>query len=279
MREAIRGVPDGTYRSEIWNDGMGTPLRYRVRGRGRAATRSTWTSPSAPPQQPRGGSNCTYGYAAAHTVYPLKCMLSPAVPSNAGGYRPFRVTAPEGSTLNCVRPAAVNMRTRTGWYIAPNLFMALAGPRPERSRHSRGCRPPSRSTGRGRTGASTTTICSRAVARVLPRGATASRGSSGRPAPPTRRSSCSRPGRRCWCSRSAIIPGQRRARPAPRRARPGRPRAEAVGDGRPALGGPLPGWRPDAGGRALRGSLGGAVRGMLLDGTGEVVPTTGSEAW
>jgi 5-oxoprolinase (ATP-hydrolysing)/N-methylhydantoinase A len=80
----------------------------------------------APPQQPRGGSNCTYNYTAAHTVYPLKCILSPGVPSNAGCYRPFRVTAPEGSILNCVKPASVNVRTRTGWYIAPNLFMALA---------------------------------------------------------------------------------------------------------------------------------------------------------
>ena len=26
----------------------------------------------APPQAPRGGSNCTFGYAAAHTTYPLK---------------------------------------------------------------------------------------------------------------------------------------------------------------------------------------------------------------
>jgi 5-oxoprolinase (ATP-hydrolysing)/N-methylhydantoinase A len=60
-------------------------------------------------------------------VYPLKCILSPDVPSNAGCYRPFRVTAPEGSILNCVKPASVNVRTRTGWYIAPNLFMALAG--------------------------------------------------------------------------------------------------------------------------------------------------------
>ena len=85
----------------------------------------------APPQQPRGGSNCTFSYTAAHTVYPLKCILSPGVPSNAGCYRPFRVTAPEGSILNCTKPASVNVRTRTGWYIAPNLFMALADAVPD----------------------------------------------------------------------------------------------------------------------------------------------------
>jgi 5-oxoprolinase (ATP-hydrolysing)/N-methylhydantoinase A len=79
----------------------------------------------APPQFPRGGGNCTFGYSAAHTTYPLKCMLSPEVPSNAGAYRPFTVRATPGSALNCDKPVAVNTRTRTGWYLAPNLFMAL----------------------------------------------------------------------------------------------------------------------------------------------------------
>jgi 5-oxoprolinase (ATP-hydrolysing)/N-methylhydantoinase A len=125
MREAIRRVPDGVYESEIENDGMGTPERYRIRVEVRGDEIDV-DFPVAPPQKARGGSNCTYGYAAAHTTYPLKCVLSPTVPSNAGSYRPLRVTAPLGSTLNCTKPAAVNTRTRVGWYIAPNLFMALS---------------------------------------------------------------------------------------------------------------------------------------------------------
>jgi 5-oxoprolinase (ATP-hydrolysing) len=130
MREAIRRLPDGAYESEIWNDGMGTPERYRVRVVVRGDEIDV-DFPEAPPQTARGGSNCTFGYAAAHTVYPLKCMLSPAVPSNAGSYRPLRVSAPEGSILNCTKPAAVNTRVRTGWYIAPNLFRALSPAAPE----------------------------------------------------------------------------------------------------------------------------------------------------
>jgi N-methylhydantoinase A/oxoprolinase/acetone carboxylase beta subunit/N-methylhydantoinase B/oxoprolinase/acetone carboxylase alpha subunit len=130
IRDAIARVPDGVYRSEIWNDGLGTPLRYPITVTVRGDEIDV-DFPDAPPQQPRGGSNCTYNYTAAHTVYPLKCILSPGVPSNAGCYRPFRVTAPEGSILNCTKPASVNVRTRTGWYIAPNLFMALAGALPD----------------------------------------------------------------------------------------------------------------------------------------------------
>ena len=75
---------------------------------------------------PQGGLNCTFNYTAAHATYPLKCMLSPQVRGNAGCYRPFTVKAPEGSILNCTKPMAVNLRTRTGWYLAPNIFRALS---------------------------------------------------------------------------------------------------------------------------------------------------------
>ena len=57
-------------------------------------------------------------------------MLTPNVRGNAGCYRPFTVKAPEGSILNPRRPASVNIRTRTGWYIAPNIFRALADAAP-----------------------------------------------------------------------------------------------------------------------------------------------------
>ncbi len=84
----------------------------------------------APAQLPQGGLNCTYSYTAAHATYPMKCMLSPQVRSNAGCYRPFTVKAPVGSILNCTKPASVNLRTRVGWYIAPNIFRALADAAP-----------------------------------------------------------------------------------------------------------------------------------------------------
>ncbi|MBV9373896.1 MAG: hydantoinase B/oxoprolinase family protein, partial [Alphaproteobacteria bacterium] len=131
MREAIARVPDGVYESEIWNDGLGTPERYPVRITVQG-DRLAVDLDGAPPQTRRGGSNCTLGYTQAHVTYPLKCMMTPQVPGNAGCYRPFTVTAPSGSILNCDKPAAVNTRTRTGWYLAPNLFMALAEALPGR---------------------------------------------------------------------------------------------------------------------------------------------------
>lgn len=131
MRDAVRAVPEGTYRSDVWFDGIAEPLRLpcavTVAGDEIAVD---WTG--APPQLPQGGVNCTYHYTAAHTTYALKSILTPEIRSNAGCYRPFRVIAPEGSVLNCRFPAAVNERTHTGWHIGPAVFLALAEVLPER---------------------------------------------------------------------------------------------------------------------------------------------------
>ncbi|MCC6716347.1 MAG: hydantoinase B/oxoprolinase family protein [Acetobacteraceae bacterium] len=125
MRAAIRALPDGEYRSEAWNNPLGTRLHYplTVTVRDDAVTLDFT---GAPAQLPQGGLNCTFTYTAAHATYPMKCLLSPAIRSNAGCYRPFTVIAEPGSILNCTRPASVNLRTRVGWYLAPNIFRALA---------------------------------------------------------------------------------------------------------------------------------------------------------
>jgi 5-oxoprolinase (ATP-hydrolysing)/N-methylhydantoinase A len=125
MREAIRALPDGEYRSEIFNNPLGTLLRYPLKVTVAGDTVEL-DFEGAPPQQPMGGLNSTFSYTAAHATYPMKCILSPRIRSNAGCYRPFTVKVPEGSILNCTKPASVNLRTRTGWYIAPNIFRALA---------------------------------------------------------------------------------------------------------------------------------------------------------
>ena len=125
MRAAIRALPDGEYRSSVSfspvDAALDLHLALTVRGDEIAID-----FPDAPAQLAVGGVNSTLNYTAAHATYPLKCMLTPGVRGNAGCYRPFRVTAPEGSIVNCTRPAAVAARTRTGWYLAPAVFRALA---------------------------------------------------------------------------------------------------------------------------------------------------------
>ncbi len=129
MRAAIEALPDGVYSSAVSlspvDAELTLPLKLTVSG-----STVELDFAGAPPQLAQGGVNSTMNYTAAHATYPLKCMLSPAVRGNAGCYRPFTVKAPEGSILNCTRPAAVGVRTRTGWYLAPAVFRALAGAAP-----------------------------------------------------------------------------------------------------------------------------------------------------
>jgi 5-oxoprolinase (ATP-hydrolysing)/N-methylhydantoinase A len=130
MRDAITALPDGEYNSTIWNNPLGKrldyPLKLTVKG-----DEIELDFAGAPPQLAQGGLNSTMNYTSAHATYPLKCMLTPGVRGNAGCYRPFTVKAPEGSILNPKRPASVNMRTRTGWYLAPNIFRALSDAAPK----------------------------------------------------------------------------------------------------------------------------------------------------
>jgi 5-oxoprolinase (ATP-hydrolysing) len=131
MRDAISAIPDGIYTAEVWNNPLGEPMRYPLKLTV-SGSEVELDFEGAPPQLAQGGLNSTLNYTAAHATYPLKCMLTPNVRGNAGCYRPFTVKAPEGSILNCRRPAAVNLRTRTGWYLAPNIFRALAQAAPEK---------------------------------------------------------------------------------------------------------------------------------------------------
>jgi 5-oxoprolinase (ATP-hydrolysing)/N-methylhydantoinase A len=130
MREAIRAIPNGVYHSTISNNPLGTELTYPLKVTVHDESIEL-DFEGVPAQLPQGGLNCTLNYTEAHATYPLKCMLSPNVRGNAGCYRPFTVRAPEGSMLNCTKPASVYLRTRTGWYIAPNLFRALAPAAPK----------------------------------------------------------------------------------------------------------------------------------------------------
>jgi 5-oxoprolinase (ATP-hydrolysing) len=131
MRDAIATLPDGTYHSEVSNILLGQHLRYPLKVTV-AGDKIELDFEGAPPQLARGGLNCTLSFAMAHAAYPLKCMLTPEVRGNAGCYYPITVKAPAGSVYNCTRPTSVAMRARTGWYLAPNVFRALAEATPQR---------------------------------------------------------------------------------------------------------------------------------------------------
>ncbi len=130
MRNAIAQVPAGQYRHAVEFDEINV-LRIEacVTFDGREVTVDfTGTSP----QQPMGGINCTLSYTTGQTSYAIKYLLIPEVPENEGCYGAVRIVAPEKSLLNCVFPASVRTRTRSGWYIHSALAGALASVLPDR---------------------------------------------------------------------------------------------------------------------------------------------------
>jgi 5-oxoprolinase (ATP-hydrolysing) len=225
MREAIGATPDGTYRARVGFDGVGDPLELAVAMHVEGdAMRVVW---EAPPQLPRGGINCTLNYTAAHTVYALKCILTPDIPSNAGCFRPISVEAPEGSILNCRYPAAVNQRTQTGWYCAPAIFAALADVLPDRVQAFTGLPMGAGAYGLDGDGSVYNDHLFQGGGQGASLHGDGRARCSTRPRPATRRSRCSRRARRSWSRRRRSSPTAA-ARAAPRRPGAAGERAQAA---------------------------------------------------
>jgi N-methylhydantoinase B len=131
MRDAIRSLPDGTYRSAIDADGIEghpTHIECSVTVEGdNLVVDYTGSSP-----QNGHMTNCTLNYTQAYSIYPLKCVLDPHTPRNEGSYRPIMVTAPEGTIINARFPAAVAARHLSGHLLSCALYQALAAVLPEK---------------------------------------------------------------------------------------------------------------------------------------------------
>ena len=107
MRDAIRAVPDGTYRHALVMDGYAETLADRtvrevpvtlacavtVHG-DTLSVDFEGTSPEAP-----RGINVVMNYTEAYTTFGIKCALAPDVPNNEGSFRPVTITAPPGSMI------------------------------------------------------------------------------------------------------------------------------------------------------------------------------------
>ena len=148
MRQAINEAKDGVYNYILESDGYDAPLKIccniTIKG-DEVAVDYTGTSP-----QINRGLNCVFNYTWAYTCYPLKCALDPLTPKNEGSFRPFTITAPEGSLLNPLFPAPVNARQITGHLLGCAVFGALAPALPQRVIADSGSAPTCRAVFSGR---------------------------------------------------------------------------------------------------------------------------------
>ena len=78
------------------------------------------------------GINVVLNYTHAYSTFAVRSCLNPDLPNNTGSLAPIKVTAPEGTIVNCVYPAPVNARHVVGMYVPMPILKALHQVMPDR---------------------------------------------------------------------------------------------------------------------------------------------------
>src|SRR5687768_17096454 len=133
-REALRAIPEGTYRYVDYLDNDGIDLDKPVRIEVAVTVRDgeiefdlTGTDP-----QLKGPLNCVPSGSQAAAYFAVRVLTDPTIPTNGGCFRPVRLVLPKGSLVNPEEPAPVNARTSTIKRIATCMVSALAETLPDR---------------------------------------------------------------------------------------------------------------------------------------------------
>ncbi|MCD2511227.1 hydantoinase B/oxoprolinase family protein [Comamonas endophytica] len=130
MREALREWPRGTWHNHMTVDGYDVPLELHA-----AVTiddegvRVDFAGTSG--TVPRG-INVPKAYTDAYTSFGIRCLIGAEVPNNSGSLAAIQVSAPEGSIVNALPPAAVTARSAVGQMLPDLVFGALRQARPDR---------------------------------------------------------------------------------------------------------------------------------------------------
>ncbi|MEX2644503.1 MAG: hydantoinase B/oxoprolinase family protein [Acetobacterales bacterium] len=130
MRDAIRAVPNGEYRSRWEIDVFGEPIVLAAKVTVKDSEIAIDYTGSSP-QVPRS-VNVTPSYCFAYSAYGLKSMLSPNIPNNDGSFMPISTWAPEGTILAPRYPAASGARNAVGQCLPGLVMEALADVLPNR---------------------------------------------------------------------------------------------------------------------------------------------------
>ena len=130
MRQAISQIPDGVYRQTAITDGLAEPIRLEMALTVSGSDISVDFTGSD--EQVAASINVCLAYTTAYTSYGIRTVLLPDVPGNEGILAPITVSAPKGSILNSVPPAAGGARALVGHLLPMMAVKALAQAQPER---------------------------------------------------------------------------------------------------------------------------------------------------
>jgi N-methylhydantoinase B len=130
VRAEIRKLPNGEWSNETWSDGFEAPIVVRCAVKVSGDDIFIDFTGSSP--QSTRGINVVFNYTHAYASFAIKAAICPDVPHNEGSFRPVHVSAPPGSILNALDPAAVASRQVIGHFIPSAIFAALSGALPGR---------------------------------------------------------------------------------------------------------------------------------------------------
>jgi N-methylhydantoinase B len=131
MRAGIAAIPDGTYSFADRYDCPEIDGELDMSCEITVAGDEMHLHFDAAPQV-RAGLNMTWTALLSTVYYAVKALVDPSILPNAGLARPLHVTAPEGTIVNCVHPAAVNGRLGACQRVVDLIHGALSAAVPER---------------------------------------------------------------------------------------------------------------------------------------------------
>jgi N-methylhydantoinase B len=131
MREAISGIPDGIYPYEGIIEGAGKRDDIRIKLKVEVKDTDIYIDFDGTSSQVDWGGNVVYNFTYAYVFMAVKSAFDPDIPINEGAIRPVKMTAPEGTVVNCKFPAAVAARMQIGHFMTEMVFKALAEATPD----------------------------------------------------------------------------------------------------------------------------------------------------
>jgi N-methylhydantoinase B len=132
IREEIEKIPDGDYRARglieqaAGKEDIVIQAVVKVRGS------DIHVDLEGSSGQVNWGGNVVFNFTYAYVFMAVKSMLAPDIPNNDGCARPIKLTAPEGTVVNCRFPAAVAARMGVGHFMTEVVYRALSGVLPEK---------------------------------------------------------------------------------------------------------------------------------------------------
>jgi N-methylhydantoinase B len=131
MRAAISKIPNGVYPYEGVIEGAGKREDIAIKVTVAVKDSDIHIDFDGTSPQVDWGGNVVYNFTYAYVFMAVKSAFDPDIPINEGAIRPVKMTAPEGTVVNCKFPAAVAARMQIGHFMTEMVFKALAAATPD----------------------------------------------------------------------------------------------------------------------------------------------------